>query len=135
MLEYKGYVGKVEYDPDARILHGQVIGIRDVVTFQGTSVDEIEREFRASVDDYLAFCKERGEEPDKPCSGKFVVRVSPQLHRQAAMIAGAKRKSLNEWIVQCIKKGVQRSSPGMRTTRRAEKTSRPKAKAAATRRR
>ena len=66
MMEYKGYMGKVEFDEDAGVLHGEVLGIRDVVTFQGESVQEIERAFRESVDDYLAFCTERGEEPDKP---------------------------------------------------------------------
>lgn len=65
-MEYKGYIGKVEYDDEAGILHGEVIGIRDVVTFAGKSVSEIDRAFRDSVDDYLAFCRERGEMPDKP---------------------------------------------------------------------
>jgi predicted HicB family RNase H-like nuclease len=64
MLEYKGYIGKVEFDCDARIFHGEVGGIRDTVTFQGRSVAEAEKAFRGSVDDYLAYCKERGEAPD-----------------------------------------------------------------------
>jgi predicted HicB family RNase H-like nuclease len=65
MMEYNSYVAKAEFDPDARILHGEVVGIRDVVTFQGRTVDEVEKAFRGSVDDYLAFCKKRGEQPDK----------------------------------------------------------------------
>lgn len=66
MMKYKGYAGQVEYDDEAKIFHGNVLGIKDVVTFQGTTVDEIEQAFKISVDDYLAFCKERGEAPDRP---------------------------------------------------------------------
>ena len=63
MMEYKGYIGRVEFDPDARMLDGEVAGIRDVITFQGRSLDEVEEAFRESVDDYLAFCRERSEPP------------------------------------------------------------------------
>ena len=73
---YKGYIGKVAFDADARLFHGEVVGIRDVVTFQGQSVTELEAAFKASVDDYLAFCRDRGEEPDKPCSG---LKMAPTL--------------------------------------------------------
>ncbi len=66
MMKYKGYSGHVEYDDEAKIFHGDVLGIKDVITFQGTTVDEIEHAFKDSVNDYLAFCKERGEEPDRP---------------------------------------------------------------------
>lgn len=66
MMKYKGYTGDVEYDDEAKIFHGEVLGIKDVVTFQGTTVNEIEQAFKDSVDDYLAFCAERGEEPDQP---------------------------------------------------------------------
>ena len=65
-LTYKGYTGEAELDGEAGILHGEVIGIRDIVTFQGASVDEAEKAFRDSVDDYLAFCRQRGERPNKP---------------------------------------------------------------------
>ena len=81
-LAHKGYTaGPVEYDPDARIFHGEVLALRDVVTFQGRSVDEIERAFRDSVDDYLEFCAAEGDEPEKPYSGFFTVRTTPELHR------------------------------------------------------
>ncbi len=68
MLTYKGYTGHVAYDDESGIFHGEVLDTRDVITFQGTTVDGIERAFRESVDDYLEFCQERGEEPDKPFS-------------------------------------------------------------------
>lgn len=106
MMEYKGYVGNVEFDEEAGILHGEVIGIRDVVTFQGESVSEIEQAFRDSVDDYLAFCKERKEKPDKPCSGKFLVRVSSDLHRRINVLAGVTGKSLNSVVAECLDKEV-----------------------------
>jgi predicted HicB family RNase H-like nuclease len=66
MLEHKGYTAHVELDAEAGILYGEVLGTRDVITFQGKSVDELQEAFRESVDDYLEFCAERGEEPDKP---------------------------------------------------------------------
>jgi predicted HicB family RNase H-like nuclease len=71
MMEYKGYVGKVEFDDDVGVFHGEVMNTRDVITFQGTSAAELKTAFQDSVDDYLAFCAERGEEPDKPFSGQF----------------------------------------------------------------
>ena len=87
MMEYKGYFGKVEFDDEANIFHGEVINLRDVVTFQGEAVTELHKAFRESVDDYLEFCAIRGEEPEKPYSGKFVVRVDPELHKTISIQA------------------------------------------------
>ncbi|MBU0510282.1 MAG: type II toxin-antitoxin system HicB family antitoxin [Chloroflexi bacterium] len=98
MIEYKGYVGKVEYDDEAGIFHGEVINLRDVITFQGDSVDDIRQAFRDSVDDYLEFCVERNEEPEKPFSGKFIVRIPPELHRKIYTQAKIADKSLNSWV-------------------------------------
>lgn len=105
-MEYKGYVGRAEFDDEAGIFHGEVINTRDVLTFQGTSVAELRQAFRASVDDYLAFCKERGEDPDKPFSGQFVVRIRPDLHRRISAAAGACGKSLNAWIEEQLEGAV-----------------------------
>jgi predicted HicB family RNase H-like nuclease len=71
MMEYKGYLSRIEFDDEANIFHGEVINIRDVITFQGKSVDELRETFEDSVEDYLAFCAKRGEEPDKPFSGRL----------------------------------------------------------------
>jgi predicted HicB family RNase H-like nuclease len=98
MMEYKGYVGHVEFDDQANTFHGEVINLRDVVTFQGTTVQELRNAFRESVDDYLEFCAERGESPDKPYSGKFVVRLEPELHKTLAIRAKKERKSLNALV-------------------------------------
>jgi predicted HicB family RNase H-like nuclease len=102
MMQYKGYTGKVEYDADANLLHGEVLGIRDVVTFQAKSVEELHKAFRESVDDYLAFCKQRGENPERPSSGKFLVRIDPELHRKANIAAAAAGKSLNSLVGECL---------------------------------
>lgn len=102
MMQHKGYTGKVEFDADAGILHGEVLGIRDVVTFQGTSVAEVQKAFRESVDDYLAFCKQRGESPDKPCSGQFLVRIDSELHRKASVLAAAEGRSLNSVVGEAL---------------------------------
>ena len=98
MMNYKGYAAKVEFDDEAMIFHGEVIGIRDVVTFQGKSIKEIEKAFHDSVDDYLDLCKERGEAPDKPFSGRFVVRVSPEIHRKVYVSAKKSGQSINAWL-------------------------------------
>jgi predicted HicB family RNase H-like nuclease len=103
MMEYKGYVGKAEIDDQAGILHGEVINIRDVITFEGTCVEEIQKAFRESVDDYLEFCSQRGEAPEKPFSGKFVVRLPTDLHRKAYIQAKLANKSLNGWVTEVLK--------------------------------
>lgn len=103
MMTYKGYQGNVAYDDDAEIFHGEVVGLRDVVTFQGCTVEELKKAFHESVDDYLAFCKKRGESPEKPCSGKFVLRVSPALHRQLLHEAVKEGVSLNQLIASQLK--------------------------------
>jgi len=107
MLIYKGYMGHVEFDDEADIFHGEVINTRDVITFQGKTVVEIKKAFRESVDDYLAFCKERKEEPEKPFSGKFNLRLDPDLHRQVYVAARQDKMSLNQWIAEAIKHHIQ----------------------------
>jgi predicted HicB family RNase H-like nuclease len=98
MLEYKGYTGNVEFDAEAGLFHGEVLDTRDVITFQGTSVEDLQQAFRDSVDDYLDFCRERNEEPDKPFSGRLMVRLSSDLHRKLYVEAKRGGKSLNQLI-------------------------------------
>ena len=102
MMEYKGYIGKVEIDDEVGILYGEVINVRDVITFEGSSVDEIQEAFHDSVDDYLEFCTKRGESPEKPFSGKFVLRLPTELHRKAYIQAKLKDKSLNSWVTEIL---------------------------------
>ena len=86
-MDYKGYVGIVEYDDEAEILHGEVINIKDVITFQAHSVVDLRVAFQESIDDYLEFCAGRGEAPDKPFSGKFMLRITPEQHRLISIAA------------------------------------------------
>lgn len=109
MLRYRDYTGRVEYDDDAGVFSGEVVGLRDVVTFEGTSVEELEEAFRESVDDYLAFCEERGEEPDRPFSGRLVLRLTSGLHREAYLRARAAGQSLNEYIADGLAERVRRT--------------------------
>ncbi len=102
MLEHKGYRGHVEFDAEAGIFQGEILDTRDVITFQGKTVNEIKRAFRDSVEDYLEFCAERGEEPDKPFSGRLMVRLSPELHRRLYIEAREQGKSLNQLITEKI---------------------------------
>lgn len=107
MMQYHGYLARVEYDDEAKIFHGEVINTRDVITFQGKSVDELKKAFEASVDDYLAFCRERGEEPDKPFSGRFTVRLSPDQHKKVIMAAEKAGKNLDSWIAETLLQAAQ----------------------------
>jgi len=99
-MKYKGCIGKVEFDEEAGTIHGEVINTRDVITFQGDSVAELKQAFHESVDDYLEFCKTRGETPDQLFSGQFVTRISPDLHRQVNVAAVLSGKSLNAWVAE-----------------------------------
>lgn len=110
MLTYKNYLGHVEFDEEAGILHGEVINTRDVITFQGETVAEIKQAFIASVEDYLAFCASRGEEPEKPFSGKFNLRLTPELHRKVYVAATHAGKSLNKWIVDLVEHAAQEAA-------------------------
>ena len=124
MMEYKGYVGKVEFDDEAGIFHGEVLDTRDVITFQGQSVAELKTAFQGSIDDYLAFCEQRGEEPNKPFSGQFVTRIPPDLHRQVNLAASISGKSLNAWVVEQLQTAVAR----VRSIKAAKATGRGKGK-------
>lgn len=104
MLSYKGYTGHVEYDDKAGVFHGEVLDLRDVITFQGKSVEELEQAFRESIDDYLEFCASKDEEPDKPFSGRLMLRLPPHLHRKVYVSAAQEGKSLNQWIAERLER-------------------------------
>ena len=97
---YKGYIGSVTFDDEAGILFGTVTNVDDIITFHGESVREVRQAFRDSVDDYLEFCASRGEKPDKPYSGRFVMRVPPELHRKLATKAARAGTSLNAYVAK-----------------------------------
>ena len=104
MLEYQGYIGTLEAEDG--VFFGRVAGLRDVITFEGSTFAEVEQAFHESIDDYLAFCAERGEPPDRPYSGRIPLRISPETHRRAAMHAQSEGLSLNQWIARRIESGL-----------------------------
>ena len=104
MLKYKGYTGYIEFDDEAGLLHGEILDTRDVITFQGMTVEELRKAFRDSIDDYLEFCTERNEKPEKPFSGKFVVRLPSDLHHRAYIKAVEQGKSLNQLVIESLEK-------------------------------
>ena len=106
-LEYKGYIGVVEFDNEAGIFHGEVVNLKDVITFQGDSVIELRQAFIDSVEDYLEFCALRGEQPDKPLSGKLLLRLSPSLHRKISIQAHKHEKSVNGWVAEALERAVE----------------------------
>ncbi len=103
-MKYKGSIGQVAYDEDAKIFHGEVIGLKDIITFQGESVKELEQAFKDSINDYLEFCHKRGESPEKTFSGKIHVRINPKLHVNLATQAAKHGISLNDFITQKLSK-------------------------------
>ncbi|QND54137.1 type II toxin-antitoxin system HicB family antitoxin [Phyllobacterium sp. 628] len=105
-MHYKGYEAVIEFDEDAGLFHGEVINLRDVITFQGSSAAQLKEALAGSVDDYLAFCTERGEEPEKPFSGQFVVRTEPLLHKAISSAARRAGVSLNKWVVTTLERSL-----------------------------
>lgn len=102
MMTYKGYTASIEVDIEAGILFGRILDIKDVVTFKAKTIDEARQEFENFVDDYLAFCEELGEEPDKPFSGKLPFRTTPEKHRKIFIAAKKAGKSINAWMDQVL---------------------------------
>ncbi|NJP37457.1 type II toxin-antitoxin system HicB family antitoxin [Alkalicoccus luteus] len=97
ILTYKGYTGVIDLDVDEGILHGEVVDLKDTITFQGETIPEMKKAFHDSVDDYLDFCASEGVQPEKPFSGNFMLRVGPRRHKfinKAALHSG---ESINVW--------------------------------------
>lgn len=104
---YKGYAGTVTFDEEADIFHGTVVNTRDVITFQGKTVDEIRTAFKDSVDEYMKFCIERGREPEKPYSGRIALRIPSELHGRASVAARTEGKSLNAWLTAAVERATE----------------------------
>jgi len=101
-MNHKGYLAKVEFDPEDHIFVGQVAGIRDVVGFHGESVTELETAFHEAVDNYLQACEELGQEPNRPYSGNLMLRVPAEVHAAVAAAAEASGKSINQWAAAAL---------------------------------
>lgn len=112
MLSYKGYTGSLEVDTEAGIIFGRVLDIRDVVTFKGHTPAEAVQAFHDSVDDYLEFCQELGESPNKPFSGKLPFRTTPERHRMVCLAASKMGKSINAWMDDVLTRAAQETLRG-----------------------
>ena len=109
MIEYRGYVGVFEFDLDS--FHGKVINTNDVITFYGASASKLRREMKRSIDEYLEFCHEQGRAPEKPFSGRFMVRAGADLHRRLALEAGRRRISMNTYVREVLERQVGEEVP------------------------
>jgi predicted HicB family RNase H-like nuclease len=108
MRPYKGYTGSVDFDEDDLVFHGRIVGIRDIVTFEAETARDLIQAFHDSVDDYLTFCNEKGQDPEKPFSGNISLRMSPGLHKQVVRAAGNRAKSVNQWITDALTEAATR---------------------------
>jgi predicted HicB family RNase H-like nuclease len=105
-LHYKDYIGSVEFSEEDAVFHGTVTGVKDLISFEGDSVNAITEDFHSAVDEYLNFCQERGKEPETPFAGSFSVIIEADLHRKAALIASARGVSLNAFVENAIRNSV-----------------------------
>jgi predicted HicB family RNase H-like nuclease len=128
MIEYKGYTAVVEFDADLRSFTGHVIDLRDEIYFEGASVEELEASMKRAIDHYLSVCAKRGDEPERPFSGKLNLRLGTDLHRAAAIAAAAEGESLNNWLVKVVESAAQTEKPRNRSsfTKRPAKRARAK---------
>jgi len=106
-MTYKGYTARIDYDERDNIFAGRILGIRTIISFHGDTVDELRAEFELAIKDYLADCKDQGIHPDKPASGKLLLRVPPEIHGRALVAAQAAGKSLNQWATEVLEQAVQ----------------------------
>jgi len=105
-MTYKGYSARIEYDDKDSIFVGHLVGINDIVGFHAESVAELQAAFRESVDDYLDVCEKLGQPPNKPASGKMVLRIPPEIHTAAMTAAKLAGQSLNKWAADVFRKAV-----------------------------
>jgi predicted HicB family RNase H-like nuclease len=115
LLEYKGYYADVHFNADDEVFHGKVIGINDLINFEGSTVKELKKAFHEAVDDYLDTCKEIGKDPDKTYKGSFNVRIPSELHRKAAQYAAINKMTLNDFVRHAID-NILSKPPDIRTT-------------------
>lgn len=107
-MTFRGYTARVEYDERDDIFVGRVLGLRSIISFHGRTVAELRRrEFTAAIKDYLADCEEQGISPEKPASGKLLLRVPPEVHSRALIKAQAMGKSLNQWATEALEQAVR----------------------------
>lgn len=105
-MHYGGYTARIEFDERDNIFVGRVLGLRTIISFHGETVAGLRRKFAAAVKDYLRDCEEQNLEPEKPASGKLLLRVPPEIHSRAIIAAQARGKSLNQWATEALQRAV-----------------------------
>jgi predicted HicB family RNase H-like nuclease len=105
-MSHQGYTARIEYDERDNIFVGRILGVRAIIGFHGQTVNALRKEFEHAVDDYIAECTEKGMTPEKPASGKLLLRVSPEVHGRAIVAAQARGKSLNQWMAEVVERAV-----------------------------
>ena len=105
-MTHKGYTARVEYDERDSIFVGRVLGIRTIISFHGETVDQLRKQFGAAAYDYVADRKDQGVRPEKPASGKILLRVPPEVHGAALIAAQASGKSLNQWATEVLQEAT-----------------------------
>ena len=103
---HRSYTARIDYDERDNIFVGRLLGIRAIIGFHADNVADLRAEFEKAVDDYIAECDERGVKPEKPASGKLLLRVSPEVHGRAMVVAQASGKSLNQWVADVLERAV-----------------------------
>ena len=106
-IEYRGYVGSVEFSAEDNCLFGKVMGIRTLISYEGESAAELLQDFHTAVDEYLSLCAEKGVEPERAYKGSFNVRISPELHKQIAVCAASQQISLNSFVENALRASVK----------------------------
>lgn len=101
-MNHRGYSARVDYDERDNIFVGRVLGLRAVISFHGETVAELRGAFETAIDDFLADCKQQGITPEKPASGKLMLRVPSEVHGAALVAAQAAGKSLNQWATEVL---------------------------------
>ena len=101
-MTYKGYFARVEFDPRENIFVGHVLGVSDRISFHGETVTELTNEFHQAVDHYLEDCAKTGRDPQKPASGKLMLRIRPKVHAAVGIAAAAAGKSINQWVDEVL---------------------------------
>ena len=107
-MQYQGYSARIEFDAEDRLFVGHVAGLRDIVGFHGASVNELEAAFHEAVDNYLAACRKLGQSPDKPYSGRVMLRLPPDVHARASARAQLAGVSFNQWAAQMLEQAANR---------------------------
>lgn len=105
-MEYKNYVGSVEFSESDGVFFGKVMGIRAMISYEGTTAKELVEDFHGAVDDYLELCEAEGKEPERAYKGSFNVRVSPELHKQAVIYATSRQMSLNSLVEAALRNSL-----------------------------